>query len=137
MLVVDTNIIAYLYLDPAHLEQMQRLLARDAHWIAPNLWRSELRSVLTLYLRRGLLEIDRAIEVMAAAEAFLGSEEYFPASAHVLALALTSGCSAYDCEYVALARDMETVLLTYDAKLLAAFPTLAQTPQSYLDTKPN
>jgi predicted nucleic acid-binding protein len=132
MLVVDTNIVAYLYLDPHYLSQLQAVLDRDQEWIAPSLWRSELRSVLLLYLRQGSIGMDRAIKVMGAAESLLGTIDYFPISSHVLALALASGCSAYDCEFVALARDMGTVLITYDRKLLAAFPTVALTPTTYL-----
>lgn len=132
MLVVDTNIVAYLYLDPNHLSLLHALLARDHEWIAPTLWRSELRSVLLLYLRKGLVGIDKAIEVMAAAEGLLGATDYFLPSSHVLTLALASGCSAYDCEYVALAQEMGTALITFDRKLLAAFPGVAFTPARFL-----
>jgi predicted nucleic acid-binding protein len=36
-----------------------------------------------------------------------------------------SGCSAYDCEYVALAELLDLKLVTADAKLLQAFPQRA------------
>jgi predicted nucleic acid-binding protein len=132
MLVVDTNTVAYLYLDPQYLTLLRAVLERDQHWIAPSLWRSELRNVLLLYLRKNLISMDKAIDVMAAAEGLLGGTDYFPASAHVLSLALASGCSTYDCEYVALARDTGTYLITFDRKLLAAFPNVAITPTTYL-----
>ena len=132
MLVVDTNIVAYLFLDPKHLPVMQSLLERDQDWIAPNLWRSELRNVLMLYLRKELIGLDKAIEVLAAAEGLLGAKEYAPGSLQVLTLALTSGCTAYDCEFVALAREIGTVLITFDRKLHTAFPTIAMTPSAFL-----
>ena len=106
MLVIDTNIVAYLYLDPKYTQLLHALLQRDQDWIAPTLWRSELRNVLALYLRKGLLSMDAAIDVMKAAETLLGSKDYQSTSAHILALVVTSGCSAYDCEFVALARDL-------------------------------
>lgn len=132
MLVVDTNIVAYLYLDPNHTQLLQTLLQRDQDWIAPSLWRSELRNVLALYLRKGLLSMDAAIDVMTAAETLWGSKEYQSTSAHILALVVTSGCSAYDCEFVALARDLGTHLITFDQKLMVAFPNIALTPTAFL-----
>lgn len=43
-------------------------------------------------------------------------------------LANTSGCSAYDCEFVALAKDVEVSLVTADKKLLNAFPQTTISP---------
>jgi predicted nucleic acid-binding protein len=132
MLVVDTNIVAYLYLDAAYLDLMQALLERDGVWVAPTLWRSDLRSVLLTYLQRNLITMEGAVEVIVAAEERLGAREYYPASPQVLALAHSSGCSAYNCEYVALAQEIGTVLVTFDRKILAAFPTIAMTPSIFL-----
>jgi len=36
-----------------------------------------------------------------------------------------SGCSAYDCEFVAAALALQTRLITSDRQLLRTFPTLA------------
>ncbi len=43
-------------------------------------------------------------------------------SAQVLALVRDSDCPAYDCEFIALARQLGTRLVTMDGKLLRAFP---------------
>ncbi len=51
MIVVDTNIIAYLYISGERSQQTEKLLSIDANWNAPLLWRSEFRSVLSRYLR--------------------------------------------------------------------------------------
>jgi predicted nucleic acid-binding protein len=40
----------------------------------------------------------------------------------VLRLSQESNCSAYDCEYVALAEFLDVVLVTADGKLAKAFP---------------
>jgi hypothetical protein len=42
-----------------------------------------------------------------------------------LNLVRKSPCSAYDCEFVALAEDLEIPLLTTDRKILSAFPSVA------------
>jgi predicted nucleic acid-binding protein len=49
-------------------------------------------------------------------------------SHHVLSLAAQSGCSAYDCEFVALAQDLRVPLVTTDRQILKAFPTVAVSP---------
>ena len=100
-------------------------MAADAVWAAPLLWRSELRNVLTLYLRQRHLTLAQALEVQVAAEELLAGREYAVESAAVLALAAASGLSAYDCELVALARALNVPLVTSDRRLLASFPETA------------
>ena len=102
-----------------------RALDRDPHWISPVLWRSEFRNILAGYLRRGELmrpDVDRCL---SGAESQLAGHEYVMPSALVMDKVAVSGCSAYDCEYVALAEDMGTVLVTSDKAILRSFPTLA------------
>jgi predicted nucleic acid-binding protein len=41
MIVVDTNILAYLYLNSDKSSQTERLLTLEPKWIAPRLWKSE------------------------------------------------------------------------------------------------
>lgn len=48
-----------------------------------------------------------------------------------LALAPSSECSTYECEYVALARELGVPLVTADADLVKAFPGTAVAPQAF------
>ncbi len=125
MIVVDTNVIAYLWLPGDYTAAAERVLAGDADWAVPLLWRSEFRSVLVGAVRRRTLSATRALAIAAAAEAHLRSREYAVESVHVLALAHRSGCSAYDCEFVALAEDLGARLVSNDGAVLRAFPTVA------------
>ena len=125
MIVVDTNIITYLYLPTAYSDLAERLLAQDPDWVAPTLWRSELRNVLALYLRRQLLTFDEAFAIQTEAEALLSEKEYELDSYDVLRLIQDSDCSAYDCEFVALAKRLGKPLVTMDKKILNAFPEIA------------
>lgn len=125
MIVVDTNVVAYVVLPGGQTEAARRTLARDAAWAAPLLWRSELRNVLALYLRQRHLTLAEAVEVQASAEALLEGREFAVESAAVLELAAASGRSAYDCEFVALARALGVSLVTSDRQLLASFPETA------------
>ncbi|MGD2083098.1 MAG: type II toxin-antitoxin system VapC family toxin [Chromatiales bacterium] len=122
MIVVDTNVISYLLLPTPHTAAAERLLQTEPSWAAPLLWRSEFRNVLALYLRKHLLRLDQALRLQERAEALLAGKEYQVTSATVLALAERSGCSAYDCEFVALAQDLGTSLVTADQAVLQAFP---------------
>ncbi len=137
MLVVDTNLIAYRYLSDAHAELLAELLRHDRDWVAPRLWRSELRNVLWTYLRRDLIHLEAALAVMDDAELLMGGHDFEPASSAVLRLAQASGCTAYDCEFVALAQDLGAPLLTYDHALLTRFPHVAQRPDDYLAVAPS
>ncbi len=125
MIVVDTNIIAYLFLPGEYTPLAERLLLQDPDWAAPVLWRSELRNVLALYMRRQQLPFERALAIQNEAESLFAESEYEPDSHRVLSLVQSSDCSAYDCEFVALAKYLDVRLLTQDKKVLAAFPQIA------------
>ena len=122
MIVVDTNVIACLYLPGAHTDDAEALLARDPEWNAPALWRSEFRNILAGYLRRRMLTFDQVLEIQAEAEGLMDEGEHDVDSSGVLELVRDSACSAYDCEFVRLARALGVRLVTMDAALLRAFP---------------
>jgi predicted nucleic acid-binding protein len=125
VIVVDTNVVAYLFLPGEHTAAARATLAADAAWAAPLLWRSEFRNVLALYLRKRHLRLAAALEVQAAAEELLAGREYAVESAAVLTLAAGSGRSACDCEFVALAQALGVPFVTSDRQLLASFPETA------------
>ena len=122
MIVIDTNVVAYLFLEGEFTAPAEALFQRDAEWVAPVLWRSELRSILAGYLRRRALTFDQVRSIQAEAESLLAGGEFDVDSASVLELVRDSDCSAYDCEFVALAMHLDTKLVTMDAKLLKSFP---------------
>lgn len=125
MIVVDTNLIVYLYVNSEHTTQAEQALLKDSEWVAPLLWRSEFRNVLARYLRKGLLTLSDTRRIMNEAETLMHEREYQVRSRHVLELAASSGCSAYDCEFVATAQDLAVPLVTVDKKVLKQFPTIA------------
>lgn len=45
MIVVDTNVIVYLYMTGDYSAQAEQALLKDPLWVAPPLWRSEFRNV--------------------------------------------------------------------------------------------
>jgi predicted nucleic acid-binding protein len=122
VIVVDTNILAYLLLPYEQSAQADALFKRDPEWVAPILWRSEFRNLLAGYLRRKTLTFDEVLKVQAEAEAMLSGHEQEADSRRVLELVRDSDCTAYDCEFVSLAMRLGVKLVTMDAKLLKAFP---------------
>lgn len=126
MIVVDTNVMAYLLLPGPRTELAELLRRQHRQWAAPPLWRSEFRSVLTTHLRQNLLNLPDAIAVMQRAERMLSAHEEVVASEHVLQLVSSSRCSSYDCEFVAAAQQLGVPLITEDRAILAAFPEVAQ-----------
>lgn len=125
MIVVDTNILAYLYLPTDQSACAEKLLVAEPDWAVPVLWRSEFRNILAGYLRRGSLNFDAAIAIQAEAEALLAGAEHEVTSRSVLELVRDSDCTAYDCEFVALAKALGVRLVTADKKLVRAFPAVA------------
>lgn len=125
MIVVDTNIIAYLHLVGEFTERAETLLSKDPEWVAPVLWRSEFRNLLAGYMRRKTLTFEDARELQGEAESLMAGSEHEVDSQSVLELVRDTECSAYDCEFVALAMRLRVKLVTADSKLLKAFPKLA------------
>lgn len=83
-------------------------------------------------MRRGELSFERALAVAELAESLMAGAEFAVGSAPVLELARTSGCSAYDCEFVVLARQERAPLVTTDRRILDAFPEEARAPADFL-----
>ena len=132
MIVVDSNVIAYCWLNGPLTATAQRVRVRDTDWHAPILWRSEMRSILTGYLRDDSLSRAQCIRVMDAMEEALRGNEHLVSSAEVLRIVEKSRLSAYDCEFVALAAALSVSLVTADKAVLKAFPGVALTMDAFL-----
>ncbi len=132
MIVVDTSALAYLLLGGDATREARATYVKDPTWAAPLLWRSEFRSVLARYLRRKRLSLADALAVMREAETLLAGSEYLVESERVLALVAASRCSAYECEFVALAERLGVPLVTSDAEVLAAFPKRAVSMREFV-----
>ena len=126
MIVVDTNVVAYLLLPGPQTAAAEALLEGHPIWAAPPLWRSEWRNVLVGYWRRGSLSLEQVIALQEQAETLVIGHEESVQSEAVLRLAASSGCSAYDCEFVAAAQQLDAPLVTADRALLKAFPALTR-----------
>lgn len=132
MIAVDTNVIASLWVPNDMDELAYKVLQKDPDWVAPLLWRSEFRKVLAIYLRAGILEFPIAFQALEEAEQLMASKEFEVISTQVLSLVSESSCSSYDCEFVALADDLDIKLITFDKRILKEFPEIAFYPEEFI-----
>jgi len=133
VIVVDTNIVAYCWIRGERTHLALRIRGCDAAWHAPVLWRSELRSALAGYIARGDMGLERATTIMAEAEGAMAGREHLVPSTSVLEMAASSRLSAYDCEFVVLARALGVPLVSEDRGILKTFPDVALTMEAYLE----
>lgn len=131
MIVVDTNVIASLFLVGEHTDRAKEALGKDADWVAPLLWRSEFRNMLAFYLREAQLTLSQGLQFMREAEMLMQGGEYEVTSSQGLSLSARSRCSAYDCEFVALEQELGVPLITADAAILAESPSTAISLEEY------
>lgn len=134
MIVVDTNVIAYFWIPGNLTGPAERLWKKDREWNAPLLWRSEFRNVVLGCVRRGLMSLVTAAQIVAEAESQMQGREFSVPSAQVLNRAARSRCSAYDCEFVVLAEELGVPLVTTDKKVLSSFPAVALSFDRYIST---
>ena len=131
MIVVDSNVVAYYWVNGPLTEVAQRVQTKDSEWHVPMLWRSEMRSVLTGYLRDGSLSIEQITRLMTSAEESFAGREHIVPSDTVFRLAGETPLSAYGCEFVALASTLGIPLVTADKAVLKAFPDRALTMEAF------
>jgi predicted nucleic acid-binding protein len=122
VVLVDTNVLAYLMLEGDRTSAAQELFERDADWRSEAFIMVEFSNVLTTYVRTKVLSRDQGLKLLA------GAEKLVPVltsvqNARALEVATQFGISAYDARFVALAIQMKVKLVTEDAKLRAVVPS--------------
>lgn len=132
MIVVDTNVIQYCWVRGENTGIAQAVRLRDPDWHAPMLWRSELRNVLTAYLRRALLSRSQISAILSLADRAFAASEHVVADDLVFDVVENSTLTAYDAEFVALASVLSVRLVTADKAVLRAFPDRAVTMQAFV-----
>jgi predicted nucleic acid-binding protein len=135
VIVVDNNVLVRFWLPGDFAEPAEAAKERDGIWAAPILWRAEFRNVLAGYLQKKLLTEAEANAAYVNAQNDLGAHEYTVPTEQVIKLVLASDCTAYDCEYVALAQDLGVPLVTTDERILRAFPKNAVSLEKFAKPK--
>ena len=126
MLVIDTNIIAPLYVRSARTDAVMKLFARDQIWRTEPLALIELSNVLITYERARYITAATARDCLDRAAAFLQPNLFRVSHQAALDAALRYGTTAYDARFLVLAQQLDAPLVTEDAKLRSAAPALTQ-----------
>jgi len=134
MLLVDTNIIAPLYVRSARTDAVEELFARDAVWRTEPLALIELSNMLITYERARYITAATARDCLSRAAAFLQPQLFRVSHQAALDAALRYGTTAYDARFLALAQQLGHRLVTEDARLRAAAPRLTQSLTQALAT---
>ena len=130
MIVVDTNVMVRLLMGEQEGIDANKLLEKDAEWAAPRLLLSELRNVLVGFVRRGALNPDQAKAMSDDASMILGGRIASLSGPYVIDTALECGLTAYDAEFVALARSLGVPLVTQDNAILRGAADVAVLPRT-------
>lgn len=123
MVVVDTNILAYLLIAGDHTKEAQALYARDSEWMSEAFLLIEFSNILATYQRTGALSNTQAEELLNEAETRMPGLVNLPYLA-ALRASHRFTVSAYDARFLATAESLGTKLVTEDNKLRIAAPTL-------------
>ena len=135
MIVADISLITQFAVRNEQSELADAVCETDAIWVVPLLWRSEFRNSFVQYIQHAGMSLESALLALRSAEEIVGGREYRVSSEQVLELAMRSKCSAYDCEYVALAQDLGVPLVTADRQVLRAFPKIAMSLEKFAKKK--
>jgi predicted nucleic acid-binding protein len=127
MVVVDTNILVYLFLEGDRSRDAATLLARDADWRSEPFILVEFANVLATLVRTRALGAKQATTLLVDAERRFASSFHAVTHTDALALANRFAVSAYDARFLAVAAHYGVKLVTEDAKLCSAAPALTQT----------
>ena len=132
MIVADSNLIAYLHLPGPKAGVADAVLMKDSEWWVPPLWKSEFRSILFAYVRMQGMDIATAEAHWAEAMDHLGTTQREPDPVSVRTKALDSGLSAYNAEFVVLAKELGVRLVTFDQQVLCAFSNVPTSSEDFV-----
>jgi len=125
VVVVDTNVLAYLLIEGDRSADAQALYARDADWRSEAFLLIEFSNIVATYQRGGALGRETAEELLGTAERVVAGLVNLP-HARALKLAAEFGVSACDARFLGAAQNLGSRLVTEDARLRAAAPGLTQ-----------
>jgi predicted nucleic acid-binding protein len=132
VIVADTNLIVETVLPGDGHVLAVEVAARDPEWVAPALWRSELRNVLVTSMRVRGLKLRDAVAAFEAADQIVTDFDVEEFAEACLALAARGRISGYDAEFVFVAERLGKPLVSSDRKLAKAFPGRVLSPEEFV-----
>jgi len=136
VIVVDSNIIAARNLTSALTPQAKQVEHKDPVWIVPCLWRYEFQNILASAIKAKQITLEQALNVWQKVSGILMENESEPPAARVIELVAHYGITAYDGQFIALARDMDILCVTEDQELQGKFPGIVVSMEGFLEPAP-
>jgi predicted nucleic acid-binding protein len=130
MIVVDASAALRWFLPAAPTGSTYPLPATDQPLVAPDLFLAEVRNTALVHIRKKELAREQASAMVATIDRLMTG--YFPLSdmtEMAWSMALEFDHSVYDCFYIALARQLDTILVTADQRMIRKFSSTAIGPR--------
>ncbi len=135
MLIIDTNVIAYLLIEGDYTADARLLHRRDDDWRSEAFIMVEFTNVLTASIATRRMDLVLAQKFLADATSILQGKLASIPHDSMLSLAVQYRVTAYDARFLALADKLRSRLVTEDARLRAAAPALTQSLAEALATR--
>jgi predicted nucleic acid-binding protein len=126
VLIIDTNVLAYLLIEGDYTAAARSLHRHDGDWRSEAFIMVEFTNVLTASIAARRMDLVLAQRFLADATTLLQGKLTSIPHASVLALAVQYHVTAYDACFLALAQQLNSRLVTEDTKLRAAASRLTQ-----------
>ena len=136
MIVVDANILVYAVIQSPQTFAAQRVATRDAEWVLPPLWRYEFTSAVTTLVRGRALTTVQAEAGIVEAEQLAAGREVVVDQVAAFRASVAFNLSAYDGQYIALARDRGVQCVTTDTRMLRNAPSIAVSLPDFVSRLP-
>ena len=124
MVLVDTNIVAHLLLAGEPGVAARALYKKDPDWRSEPLIFFELTNVLATSIRTGGVSRTKAMEALDKAHQIFDEVLHAISDRDALDVAAQFRISGYDARFIAAAGSLGARLVTEDARLRKAAPTL-------------
>ena len=133
MIVVDTNVVAYLFLTGEKTSLARQVYESDSQWIVPQLWKHEFLNVLATNIQQEMLTVEGALRAWRNSQDILVRRERPVIMPAALQLAVSSEISAYDAQFATLAQSLGCWLITEDRQLLDKLPEQTRSMSQFLE----
>lgn len=129
--VVDTNVVAYFLLGTPKFAAESRAFWHQAdELVAPAIWEAEIANVIWMAARTKVITgPDATAKLALAARLGVQSVNNRTLWHGALVRSLTSGIAVYDTLFVELAVREGVPLVTFDEKVVKAYPAIAKRPR--------
>jgi len=124
VIVVDTNVLAYLLIEGDRTADAQALRLADPDWRSDPFLLVEFSNLLATQVKSGALSAAQAETLLGTAQQQITEWIEVP-HPEALAVAVVRQISAYDARFIACAQQTGLPLVTEDARLRAATPGLS------------